>query len=336
MRGLLKRRIWSWVRRRGVDERWADARLVLKCRADFARRYGEICEACAVLEPSPDAAARLACDYMSRVLADEHEAEWWRVRSVYAAQPWFVWTYCRNRGMVAEPEPADAECCMRVIRPEAQQHPGCVYLSVKREPMRPAEGLLRVEYAFADEGFGAVLRTRNLRWKDGGFMRRINEWAAPISDRAVENAVRLIDDGYTVCVAEPALADAIAARSFEPEYRYWVLATSQPDKLRLVYPRDQKLHRYVCQAGAHWNGKYMEIAVCHADRLEELARLYGFRMTGEVRRRLDAWHEAVRQATVLSPRHSRSQEACVPPSDMFRELLERDIAVIDDLRDQYE
>lgn len=334
----LSRKFRYWGRRRnGGPPQAADALFIKRQQAAFAKGYGQVAAACAVLEPESRVfSALLAGKYMTRVLREERTAAWWRAHGEHAAQPWFIWAYSCSHGLCVPPEAQNPPLPLLVIRPETPVHAGCVRLRLQRRPLAPDQGLLRVDYPGAADSFGMLMRTQGLEWTEEGFCRTIGEEAAPLFDRGVACALSLLEAGYSLCVEESALKEAICQRRFQPEQRYWVAATPQPDMLRLSYPREPRLHSYLRQAGARWNGRFMEIAVCHGDKLEELMRLYGFRATQEARRRLDAWREALAQATVYRPRRSKGQAAGSRAEDRFKMILSRSADVLDDLREPYE
>ena len=178
------------------------------------------------------------------------------------------------------------------------------------------------------------MRERQYRKKEEGvYIRRVSEHAAPIEERAAEHAAALLDCGYAVCVQEGSLRERILNRCFTPEHRYWILPAAQADRLQLVYPRDVRLHQYVCRAGGRWTGKRMEISICHTDRVEEMMQIYGFRATREARARMDAWQEAIARTTIYHQRQARKNAQ--KPQDMFQAMLERPRNVIDDLRETW-
>lgn len=332
---LLNYRIGRWMRAHGRSSAHPD-RATARLRADFARRYGEVCAACALLEPEDGCAQQLASSYMTCVLREENDGRWWSGHAAECTQSWFIWQYCLERGMVSAPVPIQADVRARVIRPAAQKYAGCAHIWFERTAKDGRLGLMYCEYAYANGEFIAFMRRHDMRMQSGRFVRKVHEWSAPVLERAAEMAVQLLDRGCAVSVDGPELERAILEECFTPEHRYWVLASKQADILRLNYPRDQRLHGYVCRAGGHWNGHYMAISICHADRIEELIRLYGFRCTDEARRRLNAWHEAEERATVFRPRRGCKRPEPDTPADMFRAILVRSVEVIPELLDENE
>lgn len=331
MKGLLRCRLWFRERflprsSPGLEPEAAQARAV------FARSLQGIRDSCLVLEQAPRAADKLAGSYMTQVLACEHSAAWWRQNGDVCTQPWFIWSYCLEHGLAAdsgEAQPVEAPFC--ILRPQGVQSSECALLTLSRMPRIPSEGTLRIE-SLADDGLQAFVRCLGFQQQSGGFVRKIGERAAPLFDRAVETALRILEVGYPVCVQERALEAAIRERRFQPEHQRWVLALPQPEKLRLSYPRDPLLHSYVCRAGGYWTGQRVEISISRADSLRELMHLYDFRCTREAARRLHAWDQAVQSATVYRPR-SRKGEAAPTQEDAFRQILQREILIPDDLRE---
>ena len=161
--------------------------------------------------------------------------------------------------------------------------------------------------------------------------RKIDETGGGVCDRAAEAAVTLLQQGYPVCVEEPLLRDRILAEEYEPEHLYWVSEGSQLDKLVLQYPRDRRLHKYVRKAGGKWNGKTVEISICNAHLLDDVIRLYGFRVTEGARVRMSAWRETLEQATIYRPRKKKDVPDETPMVDRFKEMMARKPQRIDDL-----
>ena len=303
-----------------------------RARADFSSRWREIFSACEVLSSlAPESPLQIAQRYMTCVLEKEEESAWWQENAPYLSQPWFIWRYSCIQGLVAAPPPAAEPPPLLLIRPKGTQRDACAHLRLSRESADPDRGWLEISGPEKEKAFQARIRAQGLWLRNGFYVRRIGETAAPLIDRAVELAVLLLEEGYTVSVEEPLLEARILRRQFAPERRYWVLAPPQRDKLRLSYPRDQRLHQYVCKAGAVWNGRYMEISIRHADRVEELMRLYGFHASAAAERRLEIWRKAVAQATVYRERKRKNEPPGAVPADMFKKMLEQKIDVIEDL-----
>ena len=336
MRWILAYRLWleDWRNRR-KQKKSGDAAALAQARASFAASYEAVYCACAELQTkTQQPPLELARRYMCAVL-EEQALSWWTENGEYAAQPFFIWSYGCARGLIT-PGAEEKDAGYFILEPAQRMHEGVAYLRLLREPENPEEGALIVEYAQADEAFAQRMRQRRFKPMEGQglFGRRVRENAAPLLDRGAEDAALLLEAGYAVCVTERALHDRIAAHTFEPEHFLWILTSNQPDRLRLIYPHVERIHRYVCKAGGKWTGKYMEIPICYADRLEELTQLYGFRITRGAQRRIEAWQEAVRRTTLYRPRTSRAES--VRTEDMFTRLLNAHIQVPDDLKDEHE
>lgn len=136
-----------------------------------------------------------------------------------------------------------------------------------------------------------------------------------------------------MCTDEEALLSRLGEGSFQPEHRHWIEADERADMLRLSYPWDRTLHVYLCQAGCRWNGRYTELPLVCLERAADILRLYGFRATEAAQRRLDAWSEANRQATIFRARRKKRQPA-PRPADLFQQLLNRPGEVLEDLKDE--
>lgn len=336
MKWLLNCRLWRLNRQRkksGEAVPTEDAALLRRARADFSTRWQEVFAACEELSPlvqeTPLQAAR---KYMTRVLEREREPAWWRENAPYLTQPWFIWQYGQAQGLLAAPSPA-APPPLLLIRPKGARRDAWAHLRLSRETANPDRGWLEISGPREEKNFQELMRSQGLWLRDGNYVRRVGETAAPLMDRAVETAVLLLEAEYSLSVEEPLLEGRILRRQYAPERRHWVLAPPQRDKLRLSYPRDQRLHQYVCKAGAVWNGRYMEISIRYADRVEELMRLYGFHATAAAKRRLETWNKAVEQATVYRERKRKNEPPGAAPSDMFKKLLDQKIDVIEDLRE---
>lgn len=332
MRCLLA--IGIWLVRRLMRRGSASCEAEDECaRARFAMRFDEIARACDALSSvCSDVPRDLAYIYAEHVWQTRHPAQWWQENEEYLASGWFIWAYAQRNALMPPAKMPLREPPLYVIRPENGEGAACASILLERAPARAGTGYLRVVCTQDDKKIVECLRLLGFAHRETGFVRRLDEQSAPLEDRAAEAAVFLLEEGFSVCVQERALQRRILAHEYEPEHRYWVLAPAQEDRLQLVYPRDQQLHQYVCMAGGRWNGQYMEIAIQHASRLEELMRLYGFRATEEAQRRLEAWKAAVLQATVYRQRRVRHQPP-LRPEDQFKALLARKGEVIEDLVD---
>ncbi len=311
---------------RRPKEPWGEA--VRQLRAGFAARYREILAACLALAPAmSEAPASLAEAYMTAVMRKECEETWWTENAPYLAEPWFIWRWALEAGLVSPPVPP-AGPAYRVVQPETGgEHTAC--LSLQRQWGCPEEGLLHLTLP---EELAETIQGMGFRRMETEWVRSVGETSAPLVDRAVETAVALLRAGCAVSVTEPCLVPLIQQERYAPVHRYWVLASSRLDRLRVAFPRDQQLYHYVHSAGGRWNGHVMEIPIACADQLEELMRLYGFRTTRKAQARLQAWHEAVRETVIYRERQGKLRKA-VPTEDRFRLILSRAAAVPSDLRD---
>lgn len=329
MRWMERLGIWLLVGTR-TDKRLSES-------AEFMRRFAAahdgVLEACALLEAdSIMKAERLAAVYMRDVLANHDERDWWADNEEFLAQPWFIRKYGETKDWFRARN--DAHCVSPyIIRPDEKEADTCVQLNIKRNASAPEQGLISVVTP-KSEALTELLRgMRYVLLRNGDFVRKIWEINGSIEERAVETGVILLEAGYAVQVAEHRLHDRILSGEYEAECPRWVYESQDPCVLYLRYPRDRSLHRYVCMAGGKWNGKHMEISINYTDRLEELARNYGFRFTLEARRRMDAWHVAMDQASIYRRRKQKNQQS-ETPEDKFKALLTRTIEVPEDLRDE--
>lgn len=304
-----------------------------KMRAAFAIRYRDILDACLLLREEINIRTdHLAYRYMSSVIGTQQDDGWWTEHSRYLAEPWFIYEYACENGLIRRKERAINETpALHAIEPENAAHDGYVIICVHRKTGSPSIGDLVMEYLHADEAFRRIAWQMKFVCEGNGYKRIITETDGAICDRVVESAVGLLQQGYRVCVDEPVLKERILAEDFEPEHRYWVLEGADVDRLELRYPHDKQLHGYVYKAGGRWNGKTVEISICNSHKLGDLIRLYGFRLTEGARARMEAWQEMIDSTTIYRQRRRRSMYSELPPIDRFRQLMEQKTKIIEDL-----
>lgn len=302
-----------------------------RARADFATQYRTIYASCRALESvGALQPTNLAREYMTLVLTTETDDGWWAENQRYLLEPWFIWDYACAHHLV-QPQAAEfSPLSLRVLQPASPKYAGRALLHLERNPAHADQGRLDIHLTDAPPSIDALLRTQGFQPTEEGYFREIAEHAAPIVDRAVENAVLLLEEGCPVCIDEPPLEALILNRQFSPEHRHWVLATARPDRLQLLYPHDPRLHQYIYMAGGRWNGQAMFISISNAEKLEELMRLYGFRATSEAQHRLDVWHDAISQAVIYRQRGGKTRKQNAP-EDVFKSMLEQSREVIEDL-----
>lgn len=305
------------------------------CLAAFKRALldscGGISSAAGSLTGDASEARRLTARYMTALWERENDISWWQANAEYLAQPWFISEYARAQGWLAAPDEG-ARPEFYVISPEREAALGRVHMSIRRSVDAPVQGEVCVQAA-QDELPEALMRALHCAQTGPGvYVRRVREVHGCIVDRAVEAGMGLLEAGYELSVQERALRDRIVEGRFEPMHNYWVYESSRPEVLYIGYPWEARLHDYVRRAGGCWNGRRMEILVCHADALEELALRYDFHFTVEARRRLDAWHAAETRAIVY--RNKRKKPGMDAIQDGFVSLLARPIQVPEDLIDE--
>lgn len=323
-------RWWQQVRYAAANRKGSINSSENKYRRDFCYRYQEILCACDLLETQRDGRA-LAQKYMQHVL--EHQRlQWWTENAADTAQPWFVWQYMCEHGLVTPPVEQKASLNVKPILPDGEAPQAILLLHMEREVKNPEQGLIHLHCAQKDltEEQAKQLRCRYI---SGGYVRKVDECAAPIMDRAVQMGVMLLNQGFGVCVQEQALYERILCYEFEPEHLYWVRAAEAVEWLRLTYPYNVELHGYLLQMGGRWTGKQMLLPVTASDRLRDIIRLYNFRMTVEAQRRLALWEEACRRATIYKPRRLRNEPSQIGAVDLFRQMLEQKADVPADLID---
>lgn len=305
---------------------------ICKGRAAFATQYPKVLSACRLLTGQGEIAPEhLARQYMSRVLR-ETDAAWWAENRVYLTDAWFVYEYACSNGLLTRREQqAQGDLNLFVIRPEHPSHPECVYLRALRRPAKTDCGKVVLRYVPDDTAFFKLIQRMGFESQKGRSVQTVGEAEAPIEDRVVEIAVELLQNGYPVCVNEPALHRRILAGEYEPMHRYWVVEGASIDLLELKYPWDKQLHEYVYRAGARWDGKKVEISICHSHMLDDVLRLYGFRVTAEAQRRMDAWREVRQNAAIYRPRRRKENISAQPLLDQFRQMLKERPQIIEDL-----
>ena len=293
-------------------------------RDAFLRRFEAVGEACALF--AEDAQA-LAAAYAAHVLRTQLDPVWWRENARFLTEAWFIRRYAVQNGLIEE----DGAVPDEPIVMKGEREIGQAQIFVERSVRRCSEGRILICCAPVTD----VLQPLGYAARDGRYARRVDECAGGIMQRAAEAGERLLAEGYTLTLPDETLRDMIASGDFEPERRYWVRAADRADRLRLTYPHDPTLHRYVCMAGGRWNGRYVEMPISRADRLDDLIRLYGFSVSEEAERRIAAWKRALETAQVYRPR-KRPQSELPRPEDMFRRMLARETEVPRDLMDDDE
>lgn len=302
-------------------------------RAAFAVRYRDVKRGCQELKDVIDLPPeQLARRYMSSVLDERHDEAWWKENYDYLTEQWFIYDYGLENGLIERNEKAtDAMVKLYPIEPEATEHEGFVKMRLVRNVGDSACGMVLLEYMQAEDAFRDLARSMKFACREDRCARKIDETGGGICDRAVEAAVSLLQHGYRICVEEATLRERIIEEAFEPEYPYWVTEGSALDKLELRYPRDRQLHEYVYKAGGRWNGKTVEISICSAHLLDDVIRLYGFRMTEGAILRMEAWRETLEQTTIYRSRKRKDDQNEIQPVDRFKEMMDRKPQRIDDL-----
>lgn len=307
------------ARRDGAEPALRDARV------SFVRRFPAVQAACALVREDAD---DLAAAYAAHVLKTQTDPAWWRENARTMTEAWFIWRYAVQNGLIEDEAgaPPDTPVVMK-----SEREIGQAQIFVERSVRRCDEGRILICCAPETD----ALRALGYAARDGRYARRVDECAGGIMQRAAEAGETLLAAGYTLTLPDEALRDRIAAGDYAPERRHWVRAAGRPDVLRLTYPHDPTLHRYVCMAGGRWNGRYVELPISCAGRLDDLIRLYGFNVTEEAERCIAAWKRALETAQVYRPR-KRPQSELPKPEDMFRKMLARETKVPRDLMDDDE
>lgn len=290
-------------------------------RTAFIHRGEAVARACIEAGGNEDMAAA----YMEHVLRCTDKS-WWREKARVLCEGWFIWQYCVSNGLIDETEEIESAPPV-MLAPENVL--GQAQICTERLVRHPEQGRIRIFCTPPAE----VLTSLGYVQREGFYARRVDECAGGIDHRAAEAGDVLLAAGYALTLEDEAMKARILSGDYEEEKRCWIRETGREDMLRLTYPHDAVLHRYICMAGGRWNGKYVEMPIVYADRLDDLIRLYGFSITDEAARRIDAWHQALRTATVYRPRKKR-QETAARPEDMFKQMMLRKTEIPPDLLDE--
>ena len=330
---MSKNRLAQFVNQYMMSRRKRKDATLSELRRRFYIRYFLILDSCRQLHSClPTDPALFAQAYMSHIFRSEYDEAWWIDHSDYLTQPWFIWQYMCSHGMAEPPKLSDEQPFL-VIRPEKEAAGECLKIEIKRNPQNPQQGLLYA-YGAADENMDRVMRRSRCKRIPGGYVRKVDECAAPIEDRAVQICLSLLENGCSAGLAEKKLYDRILNEDYEPEHRYWIRAAAVPEWLQLVYPYDVQLHRYLLQMGGRWTGREMLVHVAAADRMQDIVRLYDFRMTAAAERLIRLWNQALDQATVYRPRRNKAEPPQPSAMDRFRELMKQEVEIPEDLIDQ--
>ena len=315
------------VREHTVRKPSSDERAFIR---SFSLMYREVMHSCSILV-TDGTEKELAQRYMKHVLAHQN-TQWWSECEEYAQQPWFIWQYACEHGLVIPPTTAEVPLKAFPIIPEGD-NAGVVFLvRIERNAMRPDQGLIHLQGA-QDALTEEQVKQLRCKYIPGGYIRKVDECSAPILDRAVQMSLSLLQQGIGVCVQEKALYERILHEEYQPVHRHWISDTECPDWLRVIYPYDPTLHNYLIQMGGRWTGKKMLLPVTASERLKDIISLYDFRLTKEASRRLTLWEKARANATIYSPRRVRNEPPKPEVKDRFHQLLLQGAEVPADLID---
>ena len=327
-RGYICCRLWERKKRRAEPAR-EEKRELLQAQRRFCCQMEQVEKACAFWEEEKP--GTLAGQYMAHVLSHQKQKEWWAENGEFLDQPWFIRRYCLDYHLADstaafQPPPLP----LHLIRPEKTLR-GWIAIKMDRNPEAPQTGRILAECAYEKETWDCLKKLHFSRTHQG-YCCFIDECFSPIEERAAEYAAALLRQGYGVAVAEEKLKQRVLAGHFRPAHGHWIRETEHPELLQLIYPYDKTLHRYLCLLGARWENKRMLLPIHCAERLPDIIRLYGFRLTTEARRRLDVWEAAQAKAVVYRPRRKR-QEAPASSRDLFLEMLKDPPRLLPDLED---
>jgi len=328
----------SYIRFRFLGKRKQEKAEISCQNHELEQEYRRFCRIADQVEKScalwlPEAPGALAGRYMAHVIHHQKNASWWQEQGEYLDQPWFIRRYCLEYGLLPEEEPMPPQLSLRLIRPECECRQW-VLLKAERNVTEPDQGVVLVRCSYDRELHG-LLKQLHFCARERGYELRVNECSAPLADRAAEMGEKLLQAGYGVSVEEAVLEKRILSGRFAPAHGYWIMETEKPEYLRLIYPYNPRLHRYLCMMGAKWEKKQMLIPISCMDQMQDAIRLYDFRMTKEARRLAEAWEIARESATIYRPRRRRQDDG-QRPADRFRDMLKREPGVMPDLEDRDE
>ena len=301
--------------------------------AEFIIQYHQVVDACAVIEKNYPIHAKDATHlYMNHVCKADYGAQWWQEHADYVCQAWFIWRYLCEHKLIQAPVLPEMSYHYLTLKPEQQLHDEELLLQLIRYAARPVEGSIFIRCVPSEE-MDSLMRSLRCKRIPDGYVRKVDECAAPIEDRAVQMAISLLEAGYAITVQEKKLHEKILDGNYVPEHRHWIRATKNADWLQMVYPYDVPLHRYLMQMGGRWTGKQMLLHITAADRFHDVIRLYDFHLTEEADKMIGAWKEAAAQATIYRKRKSKNEPE--PPStlDRFHAMLNQSADVPEDLID---
>lgn len=186
---------------------------------NFSLLYREVLQSCSMLVED-GTEKTLAQRYMKHVL-DHQKPQWWSEYEEYAQQPWFIWQYACEHGLVSPPVTADVPLSVMPIMPEGDEPATILLLQIERNAMQPNQGLIHLRGA-QDALTEEQAKQLRCRYIPGGYVRKIDECTAPIMDRAVQMSLALLKKGIGVCVQEKVLYERILRVEYQPAHRFTV------------------------------------------------------------------------------------------------------------------
>lgn len=190
------------------------------------------------------------------------------------------------------------------VRPTTEQTPSVAEIRVDQD---------RIEVIFPEkrEDFRQLIRFElGYTWSTAAtaWTRTIGPRQAPLADRVVEVAHRLLSAGFPVRLFDPALRDRAIAGDYQPERRQWISVLTQGDhrgQLFITWPKDadsDRLYRLArALPGAHWVNPGMAVPASRYDALLDFAEAQGFALTDAARVALDAARLAHDRALIATP-----------------------------------
>lgn len=274
---------------------------------------------------------RAAIDY---ILSNEIYADWWidnRLLDTFKISEYYCKHEAKIRAFMEAPAQAAAEAHRdeaEILRPAEIRHDGVVAVELLQRGETTWTVTARYE---KNEAFREVVTRCHFSW-DGTkrfWARNINVMSGPGDDRAAELISRLLKAGFCVACDSAAVRELVLSGAYRPEIRCWV-AYKNDGTVRFKFDRDESLNEKVRKLGARWDGDGYEIGTDKYEKIEEFARLYGFSITPNAQRALDAAREKIEGAKVVDP---SVVPALRPKDNPLAEILKSSREILPDLRD---
>lgn len=274
---------------------------------------------------------RAAAEY---ILANERYASWWIenrtpdnffLAEYYQKHEAKIKAYMDSSATATPETPCDES---EVMRPATIAHDGIVTVGLLQRGETSWTIAARYE---KNDAFREIVKRCRLNW-DGAnrcWARSIGILSGPGPDRAAELISRLLEAGFCVACYDAGVRELVLSGAYKPEIRCWV-AFKREGVVRFKFDRYDRLNENVRRLGARWDGEGYEIGADKYLKIEEFARLYGFSITPNAQKALDAAREKIEGAKVVDP---AIVPALKPKDNPLAEILKSSDEVLPDLRD---